>query len=73
MTEISEKENEPQNRDLHRPQATVPSQQESKVTEHTCVKTAGFFFKSNNLLLIEECFYIIFFTVLFSGLSVYKK
>lgn len=42
MTEISEKENEPQNRDLHRPQATVPSQQESKVTEHTCVKTAGF-------------------------------
>lgn len=31
MTEISEKENEPQNRDLHRPQATVPSQQESKL------------------------------------------
>ncbi|XP_041672309.1 SH3 and cysteine-rich domain-containing protein 2-like [Cheilinus undulatus] len=29
MTEISEKENEPQN--LHRPQATVPSQQESKL------------------------------------------
>ncbi|XP_041819210.1 SH3 and cysteine-rich domain-containing protein 2-like [Chelmon rostratus] len=31
MTEISEKENEPQNRDLHRPQATVPSQPESKL------------------------------------------
>ncbi|XP_070783632.1 SH3 and cysteine-rich domain-containing protein 2-like [Enoplosus armatus] len=31
MTEISEKENEPQNRDLHRPQATVPSQRESKL------------------------------------------
>ncbi|KAM9426015.1 SH3 and cysteine-rich domain-containing protein 2-like [Pholidichthys leucotaenia] len=31
MTEISEKENEPQNRDLHRPQATAPSQQESKL------------------------------------------
>lgn len=30
MTEISEKENEPQN--LHRPQATVPNQTESKVT-----------------------------------------
>nr|XP_020461035.1 SH3 and cysteine-rich domain-containing protein 2-like [Monopterus albus] len=31
MTEISDKENEPQNRDLHRPQATVPSQPESKL------------------------------------------
>lgn len=31
MTEISEKENEPQNRDLHRQQATVPSQPESKL------------------------------------------
>ncbi|KAF0025490.1 hypothetical protein F2P81_022371 [Scophthalmus maximus] len=31
MTEISEKENQPQNRDLHRPQATVPSQHESKL------------------------------------------
>ncbi|XP_070708509.1 SH3 and cysteine-rich domain-containing protein 2-like [Pempheris klunzingeri] len=31
MTEISEKENEPQNRDLHRPQATVPCQPESKL------------------------------------------
>ncbi|KAK1881851.1 SH3 and cysteine-rich domain containing protein 2 [Dissostichus eleginoides] len=30
MTEISEKENEPQNRDFHRTQPTVPSQQESK-------------------------------------------
>lgn len=36
MTEISEKENEPQN--LHRPQATVPSQPESKVAwQRTCV------------------------------------
>lgn len=35
MTEISEKENEPQN--LHRPQAAVPNQTESKVTWlHTC-------------------------------------
>ncbi|XP_033963640.1 SH3 and cysteine-rich domain-containing protein 2-like isoform X1 [Pseudochaenichthys georgianus] len=31
MTEISEKENEPQNRDFHRTQPTVPSQQESKL------------------------------------------
>ncbi|KAA8581504.1 hypothetical protein FQN60_003085 [Etheostoma spectabile] len=31
MTEISEKENEPQNRDLRRPQATMPSQHESKL------------------------------------------
>ncbi|XP_035525412.1 SH3 and cysteine-rich domain-containing protein 2-like [Morone saxatilis] len=31
MTEISEKENEPQNRDLHRPHATVPSHPESKL------------------------------------------
>ncbi|XP_018558864.1 SH3 and cysteine-rich domain-containing protein 2 [Lates calcarifer] len=31
MTEISEKENEPQNRDLNRPQATLPSQPESKL------------------------------------------
>ncbi|KAK2884718.1 SH3 and cysteine-rich domain-containing protein 2-like [Channa argus] len=31
MTEISDKENEPQNRDLQRPQATVPSQPESKL------------------------------------------
>ncbi|XP_038591085.1 SH3 and cysteine-rich domain-containing protein 2-like [Micropterus salmoides] len=31
MTEISEKENEPQNRDLHRTHATVPSQPESKL------------------------------------------
>ncbi|TKS89674.1 SH3 and cysteine-rich domain-containing protein 2 24b2/STAC2 [Collichthys lucidus] len=31
MTEINEKENEPQNRDLHRPQATMPSQPESKL------------------------------------------
>ncbi|XP_069547847.1 SH3 and cysteine-rich domain-containing protein 2-like isoform X1 [Brachyistius frenatus] len=31
MTEISEKENEPQNRDFHRPQPTVPSQTESKL------------------------------------------
>ncbi|KAK5850925.1 hypothetical protein PBY51_001760 [Eleginops maclovinus] len=31
MTEISEKENEPQNRDLHRTQAREPSQQESKL------------------------------------------
>lgn len=31
MTEINEKENEPQKRDLQRPQATVPSQPESKV------------------------------------------
>lgn len=35
MTEISEKENEPQN--LHRPQATVPSQPESKVNNHRSV------------------------------------
>ncbi|XP_028990623.1 SH3 and cysteine-rich domain-containing protein 2-like [Betta splendens] len=31
MTEISDKENEPQNRDLHRPQAAVPIQPESKL------------------------------------------
>ncbi|XP_054624771.1 SH3 and cysteine-rich domain-containing protein 2-like isoform X2 [Dunckerocampus dactyliophorus] len=31
MTEISEKESEPQHRDLQRPQATVPSQPESKL------------------------------------------
>ncbi|XP_056153672.1 SH3 and cysteine-rich domain-containing protein 2-like [Lampris incognitus] len=31
MTEISEKENEPQNRDFHRSQAAVPSQLESKL------------------------------------------